>query len=207
MYDVAGLLPGTGATVVRPGTSLLVTGPARPVEGLCLELLARGHRHGERTLVITTGTSAADIAGSMRERSGSFQPRYLAVVDTTAGGAEVPGVTVETLSSSGDLTGISLETSKLVRSFGEEAPLRLGLVSVSTLLMYVDLQTVFRFLHVFTSRVSSGGWFGVFGLDPEMHDTQAVSTVRAAFDAEARIDDDGDGDVEIQGEGIVFGEE
>jgi hypothetical protein len=66
--------------------------------------------------------------------------------------------------------------------------------------MYVDLQTVFRFLHVFTSRVSSGGWFGVFTLDPEMHDAQAVSTVRAAFDAEARLTDDG---VALQGDGVL----
>jgi len=200
MYDVADLLPGTGATEVRPGTSLLVTGAARPVESLCLDLLARGHAHDERTLVITTSSSAADIAASMRERSEEFRPEYLGVVDTTAGGSEVPGVAVETLGSSGDLTGISLETSKLVRGFGEDAPIRLGLISVSTLLMYVDLQTVFRFLHVFTSRVNSGGWFGAFGLDPEMHDTQAVSTVRAAFDAEVRIGED---DVEIRGEGIV----
>lgn len=200
MYDVTGLLPETGVTDVRPGTSLLVTGPSRRAEGLCLDLLARAHEHDERTLVITTGTSAGDIATGLRERSGAFRPEHLAIVDTTAGAGDVPGVAVETLSSSGDLTGISLETSKLIRGFGEESPLRLGLVSVSTLLMYVDLQTVFRFLHVFTSRVNSGGWFGAFALDPEMHDTQAVSTVRAAFDAEARVTDDA---VAIQGEGLV----
>jgi len=205
MYDVSGLFSGTDATAVRPGTSLLVSGPARPVEGCCLDLLARGCEHDERTLVITTGTSAADIAGSMRERSERFQPQHLAVVDTTAGGGDVPGVAVETLGSSGDLTGISLETSKFVRALGEDARIRLGLISVSTLLMYVDLQTVFRFLHVFTSRVNSGGWLGVFALDPEMHDAQAVSTVRATFDAEARID--GDGNVELQGDGIVSGDD
>jgi hypothetical protein len=200
MYDVSGLLPGTGAAEVRPGTSLLVTGASRRAEGLCLDLLARAHGNGERTLVITTGTSASDITAGLRDRSETFRPDHLAIVDTTAGAADVPGTAVETLGSSGDLTGISLETSKLVRGFGGEVPIRLGLVSVSTLLMYADLQTVFRFLHVFYSRVNSGGWFGVFALDPKMHDTQAVSTVRAAFDAEVRVTDDG---VAVQGEGLV----
>jgi len=208
MYDVSGLFPGSDVSAIRPGTSVLVTGASRAREALCFDLLARAHGHDEWSVVITTGTAARGVATALGDRTDAFDPERLAVVDTTAGGTDVPGVAVESLGSSGDLTGISLGTAKLVRGFGGDEggiPVRLGLVSVSTLLMYVDLQTVFRFLHVFTSRVNSGGWLGVFALAPEMHDSQAVSTIRTAFDAEVRVLEDGaDGrEVVVDGEGLV----
>jgi hypothetical protein len=65
--------------------------------------------------------------------------------------------------------------------------------------MYSEVQTVFRFLHVFTSRIQSAGLFGVFALDPGMHDAQTVNTIRAIFDAEARIDD---GTITLSGSGF-----
>ena len=112
---------------------------------------------------------------------------------------EVP---VEQIGSPGDLTGISLEFAKLARRFeqaGADGRIRVGLASVSTLLMYGEIQTVFRFLHVFTSRIQSTGLFGAFALDPGMHDDQTVNTVRAVFDAEARVDD---GTVTLDGTGF-----
>jgi hypothetical protein len=111
-------------------------------------------------------------------------------------------VPIEHIGSPGDLTGISLEFAKLARRFegtGTGNRIRVGLASVSTLLMYSEVQTVFRFLHVFTSRIQSAGLFGVFALDPGMHDAQTVNTIRAIFDAEARIDD---GTITLSGSGF-----
>jgi hypothetical protein len=109
-------------------------------------------------------------------------------------------VAVESVAG-GDLTGVSLATAKQVRGLGggDDGRIRLGLVSVSTLLTDGDLETVFQFLHVLGSRVSGGDWLGLFAIDPSRHDRRAISTVRAAFDAELRLGDD----LETRGTGVV----
>ena len=66
--------------------------------------------------------------------------------------------------------------------------------------MYGELQTVFRFLHVFTSRIRSAGLFGLFALDPGMHEEKATNTIRAIFDAEASVSEDG---VDLRGSGYL----
>ena len=60
---------------------------------------------------------------------------------------------------------------------------------MSTSLMYTELRTMFRFLHVFTARIRSGDMFGVFSLDPTMHEEKAHNTIRAVFDCEATVDE------------------
>ena len=69
---------------------------------------------------------------------------------------------------------------------------------VSTLLMYADVQTVFRFLHVFTSRLDSAGLFGIFTLQPGMHDEQETNTIRTLFDSQATIEQE---DIALRGSG------
>jgi len=58
----------------------------------------------------------------------------------------------------------------------------MGLHSLSQLLMYADVKTVFRFLHILTGRISSADALGVCTLDSEAHDGQTVHTVRQLFD-------------------------
>jgi hypothetical protein len=135
------------------------------------------------------------------ERCGALAPERVGLIDCTARESDRADtdVPVRYLGSPGDLTGISLEFAKLVKGLGDTNGLRVGVSTVSTILMYADAETVFRFLHVFTSRIRSGGWFGAFSLDPEMHDPQTVNTIRAVFDSEARISDDG---IELRGDGF-----
>jgi hypothetical protein len=54
--------------------------------------------------------------------------------------------------------------------------------SLSTLLMYSNLQTVFRFLHVFTGRIQSVGALGLFAIDSTAHDEQTMNTLKQLFD-------------------------
>jgi archaellum biogenesis ATPase FlaH len=79
--------------------------------------------------------------------------------------------------------------------------LRVGFDSLSPLLMYVDLQRLFRFLHVFTSQIQSQGWLGVFSVDPESHDDQTINTISQLFDGvvEVRVTDGGDREVRVRG--------
>lgn len=200
MYDVDGAFPGADVSAIEPGTNLLVSGDTHRAHELTIDLLARGPDRQEAAVLVSTNESAAAVLDAFEAR-GALDPTRVGVVDCTAGDddrtdAESP---VAYLGSPGDLTGISLEFAKLFERLQPTA-LRVGLSSVSTLLMYTEVETTFRFVHVFCSRIRTGGWLGVFTIDPEMHDPEAVNTIRALFDCEAQLGED---DIEVRGEGFV----
>ena len=99
------------------------------------------------------------------------------------------------VSSPVDLTGISVKVNDLLEKFWRGEGIRsitIGVESLSALLMYSNLQTVFRFLHVFTSRVRSVGAFGVYTVEEGMHDQQTVATLKQLFQGliEIKVEDD-----------------
>lgn len=200
-YVVEGL---TDSTVrFDDGSSLLVTGGVAGGREAALDVL--DDISGSETVVFISTNDGATTAVDWFDGRGVDTTVRLGVVDASGSSTPVPdGLPVERLGSPGDLTGISLGFAKLAQRFeqaGSGDRIRVGLVSVSTLLMYADVQTVFRFLHVFTSRIRSGGLLGVFTLEPGMHDEQTVNTVRAIFDSEALVDEDGQ--VELRGTGFT----
>ncbi|WP_254829932.1 DUF7504 family protein [Haloglomus salinum] len=194
-----------GTVAFDQGTSLLVSGSSMDVQERIYDLLSEAGESDETTILISTDRGAPEVVRSLRERD-AFDAGRVGFIDCTGrdGPEEAAGAPVRRLGSPGDLTGMSLEFAKLADRFDDAGAgdrIRVGLVSISTLLMYTDVRTAFRFLHVFTSRIRSGGLFGIFAMDPGMHDQQTVNTIRAVFDCEARIADDGD--VDLRGSGFV----
>lgn len=197
MYDIDNL---SGRWTFDPGTSLLVTGETHRAHDITIDLLA-DRPPGEGAVLISTNGTADQVVQAFDERGTDLA--NLGVVDCAGDESHTAPDSPARMShvaSPGDLTGISLEFAKLVQGMGGEIDgLRVGFSSVSTVLMYADVETTFRFLHVFTSRISSGGWLGVFTIDQGMHDAEVVSTIRAVFDAEARVGEDG---IDLQGRGF-----
>lgn len=175
-------------TTFDDGVSLLMTGSSMVTGERVLDAVAP--ENDERTIVVTTNTGAETVAREL-ERRGADRSQ-IGIIDCTNTDSELEGVTVRNLNSPGDLTGISLEFAKLLNQDSENDPIRarIGLESVSTALMYTELRTMFRFLHVFTARIRSGDMLGVFSLDPTMHEEQAYNTIRAVFDCEAHFEND-----------------
>ena len=203
-YETSALSDGVA---FDEGTSLLVSGPSTGVQEQVYGLLAERTDSAGTAILISADRGAPEVVRSFEGR-GAFDAGRVAFIDCTGrdGPEDEQGAPVRRLGSPGDLTGMSLEFAKLVDRFedaGRGDRIRVGLVSVSTLLMYTDVQTAFRFLHVFTSRIRSGGLFGIFAMDPGMHDQKTVNTVRAVFDCEARVDDSGEAD--LRGSGYTVG--
>jgi hypothetical protein len=178
------------------GVSTLLTGPSTATDELLLDLVAP--RSEEQAVVITMNSGARTVVTELERRGADRE--QIGVIDCTNTDEEIDGVSVRNLSSPGDLTGISLEFAKLFdQNAGDESVrARVGMASVSTALMYTELRTMFRFLHVFTARIRSGDMFGAFSLDPTMHEEKAHNTIRAVFDCEADVSTDS---VEIAGSG------
>jgi hypothetical protein len=176
------------ASTFDDGTSVLLTGPSTRTRSRLLDAVAP--EPGERTIVITMDTGAETVVQEL-ERRGTDRDR-IGIIDCTNTESDLPDVPVRNLNSPGDLTGISLEFAKLLDQDSENETIRarVGVASISTALMYTELRTMFRFLHVFTARIRSGRMFGIFSMDPTMHEEKAHNTIRAVFDSEAELSDE-----------------
>lgn len=195
MYELGEVFPETS---VDPGTNLLVSGP--PMTGkreYALEILADGVRANEGAIVVTTKDDASQVRDDFIELTGHDDP-LVGVVDCVTRQQGTPTLQdhdlVRYASSPVDLTGIGIELSELLREFYEERGVtknRVLMHSLSTLLMYSNLQTVFRFLHVFTGRVQSADALGLFVIDDTGHDQQTMSTLKQLFDGAIDVREEG----------------
>ncbi|WP_267640075.1 RAD55 family ATPase [Haloarchaeobius amylolyticus] len=193
MYDVSGRLP---VGELRPGTNVLVTGPAMSGKyDLCCALLRDGLELGDGALVVTTQNDA----GSVREavRGPDTDTPTLGIVDCVSKerGVDPPDHDLNRfVSSPGEFTGIGMASSRLLEEFAQRNDrTRVALDSISQLLMYADVKTVFRFLHILTGRISAAQSIGFATLDESAHDEQTVNTVRQLFDGmvQTRTGEDG----------------
>ncbi|GAB3016920.1 RAD55 family ATPase [Natronobiforma cellulositropha] len=196
MYDLADVLPDTE---IDPGTNVLIAGP--PLTGkrrLALDILARGAQRGDGTIIVTTKDSAEKMLSEFSTAAETTDGVDIGVVDCVTKQRGIGSVEddprIKYASSPVDMTGIGIKLSEFLQEFYEVRRLtqnRILLHSVSTLLMYSNLQTVFRFLHVFTGRVQSADALGVYVIDSTAHDDQTMNTLKQLFDVVIEVDGDG----------------
>ncbi|MFW6003027.1 MAG: RAD55 family ATPase [Halanaeroarchaeum sp.] len=205
MYDLDGILPPALVDEVAPGTNLLVSGPSMSGKRqLMLRMVAHGASLEEGGVVVTTKDSAADILEEYRAIR-EYDDDYLRLIDCVGSqsGSGSRTEMIRTVSSPGDLTGIGIEFSEVAKDAGGNGVerLRIGFDSITPLLMYVDLQRLFRFLHVFTSQIQSNDWLGLFAIDPSSHEEQTVSTISQLFDGivDVRVPEDGGREARVRG--------
>jgi KaiC/GvpD/RAD55 family RecA-like ATPase len=199
MYD---LRPRLDAEV-EPGSNLLLSGP--PLTGkrsLALDVLAAGIESGDGAIIVATKDAAPRVLDDFAERT-PYENKPVAVVDCVSrqqGVAEVEGTErIKYVSSPVDMTGIGIQLSEFLQAFTDRGVDRNRVMvhSLSPLLMYSDLQTVFRFLHVFTGRVQSVDGLGLFCIDASAHDEQTMNTLTQLFDGVITTSEDADPDVRL----------
>lgn len=202
MYDLTDVVP---ETEVAPGTNVLLAGP--PLTGkraIALRLLAAGSDRGEGAIVVTTKDGSDPIVSEYGEFVGNVDDVDLGVIDCVARQQGPSGKPdderVKYADSPVDMAGIGIELSKFLETFYNERGLdrnRILLHSLSTLLMYVDVQTVFRFLHVFTGRIQSADALGVFVIDSTAHDERTMNILKQLFDVIVTVEE-GDGSLDLR---------
>jgi KaiC/GvpD/RAD55 family RecA-like ATPase len=203
MYELG---PGLDAEV-EPGTNVLISGP--PLTGkrqLAMESLVHGTKNGEGAIVVTTKDGAERVLEDYDERV-PIDGKPVAVVDCVTRQQGVNDVLederVKYTSSPVDMTGIGIKLSEFLQAFYQDRGIqqnRVMLYSLSTLLMYSDLQTVFRFLHVFTGRIQSVDGLGLFAIDSTAHDDQTMNTLKQLFDGIVTTHEDEEPDIRLAGD-------
>jgi KaiC/GvpD/RAD55 family RecA-like ATPase len=199
---------GLALNGAEPGSILFVAGPAlTATEDLALSMVLSGATSGEGMLFVATNTASADLLDRCEELSPGFDEAPVGVVDCGEYDRDEPrfDARVESLSTPSDLTGMGIKFSTLYSSLHGESGgrVRTALVNVSTLFMYTDLRTLFRFLHTLSGRIEATGGIGVFVVDPSTHDEQSVSTLTQLCDGRIDVRDpetgDADGELRVRG--------
>ena len=187
---------------VDPGTNILLTGP--PLSGkrsMMMDVLAAGTDRDEGAIVVTTKDGADRVLRDYEKRT-PYEGKPVAVVDCVTqqqGGETRESDRIKYASSPVDMTGIGIKLSEFLQAFGDRGikQNRVMVHSLSTLLMYSDLQTVFRFLHVFTGRVQSVDGLGLFSIDSTAHDDQTMNTLKQLFDGIVTVPEDGEPEIRL----------
>jgi KaiC/GvpD/RAD55 family RecA-like ATPase len=199
-YPLSDTLP-VDVDGLDPGVNVLVSGP--PMSGkreLVFDLLAPEGIPADPIVVMTTDDPASRIRMQFDERDVRFEPSSFRIVDATGapGDSDPP---IHRVSSPADLTGMGVAFTQAVDGMATPDRLRLGFVSISTLLQYVDAERAFSFLHVLSRRTSAAGYLGVYSIDPTTHEDRFVNVVTSIFDAaiEIREDDDGARELRVRG--------
>jgi KaiC/GvpD/RAD55 family RecA-like ATPase len=204
-YSLRNVLPVDDLDTVPAGTNLLVSGPAMTGKrSVVMDLLAAGRERGDRSLVVTTDTPANRIRDEFDAVGGELDPSSLQVIDASGSGGSTDldaEEGVQSVSSPSDLTGIGISFTKAVDRLENPGNVRLGFLSISTLLQYVDQERAFAFFHVLTRRASASGYFGAFALDPSMHEERLVNVMASVFDGmiELRESESGSREVRVRG--------
>jgi len=197
MFDVTGALPAGTVSAIEPGSTVLVTGP--PMSGkraLAIDLLTAGSapdgvlwietdRGGQRLERVLLGDEAVTPS----------TPLAIATCSRSDYTFPIDGRLVERVGSPSDLTGISIAMAKLRRALvsSDVGSVRYGLHNLSTLVNYLDPETVFKFLHIFTGRIASTEELGVFTLDEGAHDQRTITTIASEFDGMVELRDGEEG--------------
>jgi KaiC/GvpD/RAD55 family RecA-like ATPase len=194
MYDLG---PAFDNKSVESGTNLLVAGP--PLSGkrrMVLETLTYGASRGEGAVIVTTRDSSDRLLTDVRSLLAAPDDAPLRLVDCVTkhqGRSTNDSKRIKYTSSPVDMTGIGINFSEFIEELHTERDIernRVVLDSLSTLLIYSDLQTVFRFMHVFTSRIADTEAIGIHLLDSTAHDMETINTLKQLFDGMITIEED-----------------
>lgn len=186
---------------VRGGSNFLIVGP--PMSGkevLVHNATYAGLMEGEAAIMVSTGLSGEDAWKWFQASGMDLEPvkARVGVVDCvsqTIGLSVGDTERIKRVSSPVNLTGISVAITGFFEEFWMKRGVRkarLSIHSLSTMLMYSNLQTVFRFLHVFTGRIKSADALGFYVIEQGMHDDQTLNTLKQLADGviEVKIEND-----------------
>ena len=207
-YDFADELGLDAMAAVRPGTSILVSGPAMTgKDALLYELLASGVERDEAGIVVTTEDDGAEAFREIESYAHEVDRSLLAAIDCRAKSGRderesEDGSFVYSVAGPSKLTGTGIGITRCFDRMREAEVTRgrMGLNSLSTMVYYTDRETVFKFCHILSQRLDAAGFVGLFALNTAAHDSHTVEVIKQAFDAHIEVrTTDGERHVRVEG--------
>jgi hypothetical protein len=195
MSQVQGMAAPFGADISDANAILLLVPSMDPAddEG-CVHLLDGDSIENKNVLCVTLTDTPDDRMASWRVHM-EDQPAktaFIGVGDPARSAAATNGsvhdpqqaIQIESVSSPGDLTGLGMRVTQLISEWKDnENDTVLCFHTLTSLIQYVDIDRVFRFLHMLTARFDVGNTVGHFHMDPTAHDEREINTIKTLFDA------------------------
>lgn len=190
---------------IRSASNILVLAPPLTNAKEIAYLLSKPVE-GEYSIILSTDDRSNDVLDNFKRYN--VEGAQLGVIDSITK-SSTPSITdtkrVKFVSSPMDLTNIGIQMSKIVQVMWEDAasaesqrpmppPMRFCMNSVSTLLIYIKLEVLFRFIQVWSAKVKKLEGLGIYYLNSGSFDAQTISTIQQLMDGmiEIKTVDDGD---------------
>lgn len=185
---------------IKKGSNIMLIGPSMiGKEDILYHIMYHGAEKNENAVItVTTRESAAQILEWFQENRLTLPMSRIGIVDCVSkmlGGALVENENIKITSGPADLTEIRTKISQFFEEFFVKKNIKkvqLHINSLSTILMYSNINSVFKSLHVFTGRIKAAGALGIYVIERSMHDEQTVATLKSLFDGIIEIKTEND---------------
>jgi len=185
---------------IRKGSNIMLIGPPMSQKEVILNyIMYHGTAINDNAVIaVTTREPATDILEWFKDNKIVLPLPRIGIIDCitkSVGGVALETENIKFASSPQDLTGIGVRISQFIEDFHMKKKIpkiQLHINSLSAILMYSNIQTVFRFMHVFTGRIKAAGALGIFVVDSGMHDDPTIATLKQLFDGIIEIKEEND---------------
>ena len=172
---------------LNPGTTIMVI--AHPfTDGDLIAAAIAKPRTNEYTIALTTELDSASLLDYFSTCGGNINTSHIAFIDCSGHAKGEDEGQVRFVQSPSDLTGMDIKFTSLVEqimkgNFADDpnhmfpTPIRYCLLSITTLLLFRPLDTVYQFLHVISGKLKKFGSIGIFVLNAESFDPKTVSVL------------------------------
>ncbi len=185
---------------IKKGSNILLIGPPMSGKEIILNhIIYHGASKNESAVIaVNTHESGTRILEWFDENNLTLPYSRIGIVDCTTrmiGGRADEDETIKIADGPVDLTLIGIKISQLLDKFFKIKNIQniqLNINSLSTLLMYSKIKTVFKFLHVFTGRIRAMGGLGIYVLESGVHDMPAAGPLYQLFDGIMEVKSEND---------------
>jgi len=185
---------------IRKGSNIMLIGPPMSQKEVILHsIMYHGTAINDNAIItVNTREPASVILERFKENKIVLPLSRIGIIDCISKSVGMDAFETESIkfaSSPKDLTGIGVRISEFFEDFlmkQKIQKIQLHINSLSTILMYSNIQTVFRFMHVFTGRIKAAGALGIFIADSGMNDDPKIATLKQLFDGIIEIKEEND---------------
>src|SRR5659263_33567 len=185
---------------IRKGSNIMLIGPPMSQKEVILHsIMYHGTAINDNAIItVNTREPASVILERFKENKIVLPLSRIGIIDCISKSVGMDAFETESIkfaSSPKDLTGIGVRISEFFEDFlmkQKIQKIQLHINSLSTILMYSNIQTVFRFMHVFTGRIKAAGALGIFVVDSGMHDDHTIVALKQLFDGIIEIKEEND---------------
>ena len=183
---------------IKNGSNIMLISPPMSGKEDILDniMYHRAIKNETALIIVTTNEPAINILERFKEKKLDLLLSKIGIVDCISKDfvtADFENATIKTVSSPGDLTSIGVRIGQFIDDFSKnDLKIQIHINSLSTILMYSNLQTIFRFMHYLTGRIKAAEALGIFAIDSGMHDQQTSTTLKQLCDCMVEIKSEND---------------